>query len=496
MLAIKSLVSALAIKRITAASFFLKYQTSIIVGAGLLLFLPLIGRGFVLDDFVHLHSVAYDPLWQGLTRANGGPFYTPLAWLSFKFDWMFWRLNPFPLAAENLLFHAANILLLHALALHLWRSRIAARWTAIGFSLLFPANTWAVMWISTRAHLLATFFYLAALNMTLRLCRTQRRRGLGAVLIVFFAACSIFSKESGVTLPVAIAWVLFVESRNEQSTALPRFYLVTLSLSLCLVLALYAGLRINSGAVPINFSSGVWYTYTPSGKVLVENLLRYGWRTFGLLGIAAGAVGLSRSLGGAATRVSSQMKGEALYTAILFAVTIAPFILLRTRSGVYSYLPGIAAALWFGAFVHRLHDSPLKKGEDPRLILTPSVIIILLGFAVLTVGQSVKWVQMADVNTAVLKQIAKQHFSIRPDALIVLTYSKEDKIHRFPESFAWGFPYAVRLLYEIPSLNGLILRQGESYDARNRSSEIHLTYKLGADGSPHVESKMAVFWDL
>src|SRR5882672_3617283 len=107
-----------------------------VAGLSAALFLPVMGRGFIHDDFVHLYSVACGSLWQGLTRANGGPFYTPVAWLTFKVDWILWGKNPFMMAAGNLLLHIANITLLYAFALKLWRSQIAARWAALGFALL------------------------------------------------------------------------------------------------------------------------------------------------------------------------------------------------------------------------------------------------------------------------------------------------------------------------------------------------------------------------
>jgi hypothetical protein len=185
------------------------------------LFLPVIGRGFIHDDFVHLHSVAYHPLRHGLTCANGGPFYTPVAWLTFKLDWVLWGKKPFLMAAGNLLLHIANITLLYAFALKLWRSQVAARWAALGFALLFPANTWAMMWISTRAHLLVTFFYLAALLATLSLSRAERHRKSAVVMIVLFAALAAFSKESGVTTPVAVAVTITYVRRSQCGKRLP-----------------------------------------------------------------------------------------------------------------------------------------------------------------------------------------------------------------------------------------------------------------------------------
>ena len=127
------------------------------------LYLPGAGRGFVQDDFAHLHSAAFTPLSQGLTTAQAGPFFTPLVWLTFRLDWALWGMRSFPPAVENITLHTLNTVLVYCLALRLWGSGAAAWWAAFGFALLFPANNWAVMYTATRAHVLATFFYLAAL---------------------------------------------------------------------------------------------------------------------------------------------------------------------------------------------------------------------------------------------------------------------------------------------------------------------------------------------
>ena len=335
-----------------------------VAGLSAALFLPVMGRGFIHDDFIHIYSTAHHSLWEGLTRANGGPFYTPITWLTFKLDWVLWARNPFLMAAGNLLVHIANIMLLYAFALKLWGSQIAARWAALGFALLFPANTWAVMWISTRAHLLVTFFYLAALVATLWLARAERRRSSAVIVTVLFATLAVFSKESGVTSPVAIAITLMYVRRSERRKMLPLATIIGLFGSLLATLAAYALIRARSEAIPISFSASGWYSYAPSLSVLSENLFRYGWRTYGLLGIMACAIALSQIIRGRRPRLDSFAMNSVLLSAALFVTTIAPFILLRGRSGIYTYLPGIAAALLLGAMARSFAEGKRDGGTE------------------------------------------------------------------------------------------------------------------------------------
>ncbi|HZF40558.1 MAG TPA: hypothetical protein VE715_17180 [Blastocatellia bacterium] len=493
-----------------------------VAGLSSSLFLPVMGRGFIHDDFVHLYSAAYHSLWQGLTCANGGPFYTPVTWLTFRLDWVLWGKNPFLMAAGNLLLHIANITLLYAFALKLWRSQIAARWAALGFALLFPANTWAVMWISTRAHLLVTFFYLATLIATLWLARAERRRKLAVIAIVLFATLSIFSKESGVTSPVAIAITLIYVRRSERGKMLPLATIIGLFGSLIAALAVYALIREQSEAIPITFSAAGWYSYAPSLSVLFENLFRYGWRTYGLLGIMAFAIVLSQIIRGRRPGLDSFTMNSSLLSASLFATTIAPFILLRGRSGIYTYLPGIAAALLLGVTARALYEAPLysvaevmrcgascllapvglsqsaSKQLAPRLYtvellpkllnllaMTPILLVIAL-YSLLTVVHSLRWMRMAEINTFVLNQIVERRIKPQPNTLFILTYSEADSVHGFPDSLAHGFSCALRMLYADPTLNGSISRQAELLQANLRAPVIRLAYIHGGDGAPRL----------
>jgi hypothetical protein len=494
-----------------------------IAGLSAALFLPVMGRGFIHDDFIHLYSAAYHSMYEGLSRANGGPFYTPLTWLTFKLDWILWGKNPFLMAAGNLLVHIVNITLLYVFALKLWRTRIAAQWAALGFALLFPANTWAVMWISTRAHLLVTSFYLAALIATVWLARAERRRPLAVATIVFFSALSIFAKESGVTLPVAVAITLVYLRRSEGKKMLPLTPIIGLFGSFTVMLVAYALIRARSEAIPISFSASGWYSYVPSLSVLSENLFRYGWRTYGLLGIMAGAMALSQIIRGGRPRLDSFTANSALLSVALFATTIAPFILLRGRSGIYTYLPGVAAALLLGAIVRSFTEGQGdgetgRRGEwrngaplsvplslspcrpvspSPCLSLrflaaTPILLVVAL-YSLFTVVHSLKWKRMAEINNFVLSRISEQVPKPQPNTWFILTYSEADSPHGFPDSMAHGFPCALRMLYANPTLNGSIANQAQLGKTNIQAPVIRLAYLHhgaggigGDDGAPRL----------
>jgi hypothetical protein len=446
------------------------------------LFLPLIGRGFVHDDFMWLYNVAYQTRWYGLTHPTP-TFYTPLTWLTFKLDWTLWGMRPFPIAFENLLLHIINTLLLYRLALRLWRSHVAAWWAAFGFALLYLANSWAVMWISARTHLLATLFCLAAMLSVARFVQMERRRLLAAIAVVVCCALSMSAKEIGVASVAASVIVLwyaagFARLRSERAaTAL-------LLVALFATLAAYFMLRSWAGALSVASQEG-WYSYAFEFKVFFSNLREYLSRTYLVAALLAGAIALSQTIRGGSPSLNSIRRREVLLSVMFFAATIAPVILIRGRSGLYTYLPGTGAALLLGAAARSLYEAPTLEGESRRkrwVGLLPLVLSVAV-LSVATVGQSLKWRTMARTNTSILRQIAQQDPQVRRNANIILSYAERDGRHRFPDGFGtWGFPFAVKLLYRDPSLSGQIVREGSAaVETVSSSGEVNYLYVAGED---------------
>ena len=163
------------------------------------IFLPITGKGFIHDDFVHLFHAWSHSFWNGALTPSSGAFFTPITNMSFKMDWSLWGgTHPFPLALENLLLHLTVVLLLYALVARIWQSHYAAFWTSFGFSLLFPSDTWAVMWIATRAHILVAVFGLLGMHSVLSLAKSQRHRSGWIFLTLLCAVGAALSKENGV----------------------------------------------------------------------------------------------------------------------------------------------------------------------------------------------------------------------------------------------------------------------------------------------------------
>jgi tetratricopeptide (TPR) repeat protein len=182
-------------------------------------------------DFVNFDDPVYvtdnDHVKQGLTWDNlrwaFSTFYAsnwhPLTWLSHMADIQFFGLQPGAHHLVNILFHAANTLLLFFLI----RNLTGARWRSAAVAGLFalhPLHVESVAWISERKDVLSTFFGFLSLLFYARYAQKRsrvdgRESSAGSkslsfdprpstpdyFLALFIFACGLMSKPMLVTLP-------------------------------------------------------------------------------------------------------------------------------------------------------------------------------------------------------------------------------------------------------------------------------------------------------
>lgn len=124
----------------------------------------------------------------------------PLTWLSHMADVSFYGLDPGRHHLTNLLFHAANVVLLF---LVLWQLT-GATWRSALVAALFgwhPLHVESVAWISERKDVLSTFFWLLTMSCYARYARGSK---INYGLAFFFFACGLLSKPMIVTLPFVL----------------------------------------------------------------------------------------------------------------------------------------------------------------------------------------------------------------------------------------------------------------------------------------------------
>ncbi len=168
-------------------------------------YLPVIFLGFVnYDDPPYVTENPWVP--KGLTAAGIKWAFThahsanwhPLTWLSHMLDVQFYGLHPVGHHITNVLFHAANTVILF-----LWlRSLTGACWRSAFVATLFalhPLHVESVAWISERKDVLSGFFGLLSLWTYTRYARESKVRFY--VLSLILLALGLMSKPMLVTWP-------------------------------------------------------------------------------------------------------------------------------------------------------------------------------------------------------------------------------------------------------------------------------------------------------
>jgi hypothetical protein len=226
-----------------------------------------LAAGFVGDDFMILHRLRSVSDASGALRFFHDEFfgyYRPLAFVSHAFDWLLAGAAPRQFHLTNLFLHLANTSLVFliasaaAIAGEDPRGRLIAGTIAALLFGLHASNHEAVIWMSARFDLLATFWSLAALcwlvggpgGQGVRGSGGQEVRGRDAWMAgaLFFPA--LLSKESAVALPIAAAaWAVF----RLRSTTADAIRAIVPWLT---ALAVYAVLRSAAGGIPAAGGAG------------------------------------------------------------------------------------------------------------------------------------------------------------------------------------------------------------------------------------------------
>ncbi len=133
----------------------------------------------------------------------------PLTWFSHALDYRLFKLNPVGTHYVNLLFHAANVVLLFLLLEiatgSTWPSLMVAAWFA-----LHPINVESVAWAAERKNVLSMFFFLLTLHAYRRYVRKSSagKASIGRyALVAVLFALGLMAKPEIITLPfVLLLW--------------------------------------------------------------------------------------------------------------------------------------------------------------------------------------------------------------------------------------------------------------------------------------------------
>src|SRR3972149_2470330 len=142
----------------------------------------------------------------GFSSLIKGGYYRPIINLAYSIDYWIWGLNPSGFHLTNVLLHTLSGILLYLVLIRVLALEPVAFLSAT-FFLAHPIHTEAVSWISGRADMAFTLFYLLSLMFYLKAC-TDQAQGYSKykhyLISGLFFVFSLLSKEMAITLPLII----------------------------------------------------------------------------------------------------------------------------------------------------------------------------------------------------------------------------------------------------------------------------------------------------
>lgn len=174
-------------------------------------YLPARNGGFLWDDDL---SIQHNPLlhrgeglleiWTTVGKIPGEGHYWPITYTALWAGAQVWGVQP-------LGFHLMNMILHGLIVVQIWRLMrrvgLLGAWLGAALFALHPVHAEAVAWMIAIKDLLATGFYLIAIELYLNHDERGGWKWLAAAALA--ALCAMLSKSSAVTLPVAIALLVW-----------------------------------------------------------------------------------------------------------------------------------------------------------------------------------------------------------------------------------------------------------------------------------------------
>lgn len=190
--------------------------------------------GFAAIDDTHLivHNLAVRDVslssLQWIFTHFDPELYIPITFLSFQFEHAIAGINPWVFHLDNLLLHTANSILVFFIGMRIFHQRMIALCVAILFA-LHPIQTEAVVWISGRKDLLATFFGLSALLVLWKIPtgNHRARQVMGCGLF----ALSLLSKPSMISFPIILFALFILDGKTHRESLLRSLPLLLISIA-------------------------------------------------------------------------------------------------------------------------------------------------------------------------------------------------------------------------------------------------------------------------
>ncbi len=428
---------------------------AIVCLAACLPYLRTIPDYFVQDDFGVVQLLARKP-WSTFPRWFTMPWmeniwgYTPdeirpFPALSYQITALWGAAAPQGHHLLNVALHAANGLLVFALArAAAGLSTIGAAVAAVTFVLL-PVDAESVAWITGRVDSMPTLFYLASFLAYVRWRRTSERRQYVWSLVWFFVA--LFSKQNTITMVGTLAaYDLIVERRPIRAswTWLKPY------VPFAIMTGLFLALRYVVLGEVLRESQLSGERLSRFGGVIGRHLQRIVFGEVGAVSAGTIAAGIACALLAiiVVSRSDADARSRAFRCALYFgpawlAIGLAPGVAAGYESPRHAYL----AAVGWAVFVGIAFDAVYHFGSRGVLLSAPWWRYLAVGmaggllaaYAWTLHGAVADWSRRAAVSKLAVEVLEREVTAVAPGTLVLVGVPSS--------SWEWTVPFVVQPPY-------------------------------------------------
>jgi len=399
------------------------FAAALIAGATVAVYWGALTAGFVGDDFMILHRLRDGGSLLRFFHGEFFEYYRPLGFVLHALDYRLAGADAAQFHATNLLLHVASAMLVLLIGRALAPRTMAGPIAAVLFA-LHASNHEAVVWISARFDLLATFWSLLAVWLLVR------RDGGPASQIAAAAAFlgAVLSKEAAVALPIAAAgYAVFLKRSSSRDTVLRL-------LPWLAALVIYSAMRQLGGGISTTGGAGKLPKLASFGAILLILVLLAGdrWRalrgwlqarpwTVGVVGIAGVIVTAAVAAAAGGTGLAAEKLAVAGFAIVNLLSPVVdlfdmPFYLVP---GTTAYWAGGAIALAGAALLLAFAWQRLLR-DDRAWFLAAFLLATLLPVSALTEGTRYLYLPSAALALLVAVLVGELPASSRDIAIACL----------------------------------------------------------------------------
>ncbi|HEY3329697.1 MAG TPA: tetratricopeptide repeat protein [Capsulimonadaceae bacterium] len=430
-------VLAAAVARVAPAQYARWVLGALLVAVTLIVYIPAMNGGFILDDDLLLTAnplIKSNSGWWQVWWTTQTPDYLPVMSDSFWLEWRLWGMNASGYHVSNIVQHAISTVLLWLL---LRRIGVPGAWLAALLFAVHPVNVRSVAWISERKNTLSMVFYLLTLHAFVKGDDSKDKRWqIGAVSLF---ALALLSKSSTVVLPAVLLILVWYRRRTITRADLLAFLpFAVLALGACVTTIWFQNTkeigpahvvadpfiwRVASSGMAVWFY--IWKLICPANLAMIYP--RWTIDTHNVLSFVPTLLVIVAA--GVVFRVRKGVAGGAFAAVTYYLLTLLPVLgfvnMAFFKSSMVSdhlqYIPMIGMAALAGAGFDRLYRIPAHAACSGA---TVGAMVLVLAFAITTWQQGTLYASRETLAADTLRVNPTSHWA--HGELAMAAYARHD----------------------------------------------------------------------